>query len=232
MMQRDYKRSPPQRQTPAPCWIWGLGGLGVGLLIALIAYVAKPTHLQLAAEAPQAAETSEIKALPPEESEGDAAPLPRFDFYRDLPARAVNPPIDQSEPLKPSNTLELNGDAPPSSARVPAQRGDAPETSIEESAAARSQSPTLQRPNLAASRSSSSGPKLQVGSFRKRSEAEEMRAQIALLGYQAHIEQARIEGRGWYRVRLGPFAERAELTAAEDELQERGISTLRIPGGS
>ena len=53
--------------------------------------------------------------------------------------------------------------------------------------------------------------RLQIGSFAFREDADELKARCALLGFEAKIIPVRIEGRVWYRVRIGPF-ERARDT--------------------
>lgn len=60
---------------------------------------------------------------------------------------------------------------------------------------------------------------LQVASFRSATEAEQVRAELTLLNFNARIEQSPAkEGQIWHRVIVGPFANRSQLAKARDTL--------------
>ncbi len=87
----------------------------------------------------------------------------------------------------------------------------------------------------AASAAASAGASylLQVGSFRRREDAERLRAQLALLGMEANIQTVSIDGhQTWHRVRVGPYARVGSLNAARARLQAEGHRSLvlRIRG--
>ncbi|PRB83008.1 SPOR domain-containing protein [Pseudomonas sp. MYb185] len=68
---------------------------------------------------------------------------------------------------------------------------------------------------------------LQAGSFRQRSEADRVRAQILLMGLDARLEDAKLaNGEVWHRVQVGPFADQAKLTQAEQTLAGNGFNNL------
>lgn len=70
---------------------------------------------------------------------------------------------------------------------------------------------------------------LQVGSFASYSEADQLKAKLALQGMQAQIQKVVIEGKGEYhRVRLGPYRKLDDLDAVSQRLQKQGIKTLRL----
>ena len=85
-------------------------------------------------------------------------------------------------------------------------------------------------PTLApeASKPASSGPSyyLQAGSFRQRSDADQLRAQILLLGMDVKLENATINGDQWYRVQVGPFNNKDSMTQAQRTLSGNGFSNL------
>lgn len=58
---------------------------------------------------------------------------------------------------------------------------------------------------------------LQVGSFRENSDAEEMKARMALLGISARVQTVTVNGSTWHRVRVGPVSGAQKA----DELRER-----------
>lgn len=69
---------------------------------------------------------------------------------------------------------------------------------------------------------------IQAGAFRSSSDAEALKARIALTGELARVESAQIEGGTIYRVRLGPYPNAASLAAAKRALGDHGIEALAI----
>ena len=68
---------------------------------------------------------------------------------------------------------------------------------------------------------------LQVGSFRKRDEAERLKASLALIGLEADIQSVSInEGDTWYRVRLGPYRDLPSLNEARARLREHRMEPM------
>lgn len=68
---------------------------------------------------------------------------------------------------------------------------------------------------------------LQAGSFRQRSEADRVRAQIILMGLDARLEDAKLaNGEVWHRVQVGPFTDQSRLAQAERTLSGNGFSNL------
>ncbi len=67
---------------------------------------------------------------------------------------------------------------------------------------------------------------LQVGSFKRAEEAENLKARLALLGMVASIQSADLSEKGiWHRVRIGPFTDVAEVDQVRTSLQKNGIKT-------
>lgn len=67
---------------------------------------------------------------------------------------------------------------------------------------------------------------LQAGSFSSVSDAENLRAKLALLGVEARIQPATIPDKGvWYRVRLGPYKTADEMTHARGYLKQNGVDS-------
>ncbi|NIR28558.1 MAG: SPOR domain-containing protein [Gammaproteobacteria bacterium] len=68
---------------------------------------------------------------------------------------------------------------------------------------------------------------LQVGSFRKLSEADRLRAGLALIGLEADIQTVTVnDGETWHRVRLGPFRDLDALNAARTRLREHDMEAM------
>ena len=68
---------------------------------------------------------------------------------------------------------------------------------------------------------------LQVGSFHSASEADSLKAQLALLGLQARVKSAVVNDDTWHRVQLGPFASETNLSRAKNLLIENSIKYMQ-----
>lgn len=67
---------------------------------------------------------------------------------------------------------------------------------------------------------------LQVGSFRENSDAEEMKARMALLGITARIQTVTVNGATWHRVRVGPVSGARQADEMRIRLADNGIESL------
>ncbi len=70
---------------------------------------------------------------------------------------------------------------------------------------------------------------LQAGSFRNRTQADQLRAKLALLGLETDIQSVSVNSKqAWHRVRVGPFSNLQELNQARSLLKETGIDAILI----
>ena len=69
---------------------------------------------------------------------------------------------------------------------------------------------------------------LQLGSYKSRSQAEEMQNELKKKGYQAYILEASIPEKGtWYRVKVGDYEDLEKVRqAASDLKQKEGVSVM------
>lgn len=75
---------------------------------------------------------------------------------------------------------------------------------------------------------------LQIGSFRHTGEADRLRAQLALLGFEAKVVSARVSAQDtWYRVRSGPYRGKDAVNAARKRLADNGFKgiVIRVDSG-
>jgi cell division protein FtsN len=67
---------------------------------------------------------------------------------------------------------------------------------------------------------------LQAGSFSSISDAEKLKARLALLGLEANIQTATIPDKGgWYRVRLGPYKSSDDMNRTSYFLKQNGVDS-------
>ena len=67
---------------------------------------------------------------------------------------------------------------------------------------------------------------LQVGSFRDNSDAEEMKARLALLGVIARVQSVSVNGQTWHRVRVGPVNGSRRADEIRRQLDDNDIDSL------
>jgi len=66
---------------------------------------------------------------------------------------------------------------------------------------------------------------LQAASFREYSDAEKLRARLALKGFKSVTQAREVEGKGtYYRVRLGPFPDKRKAKTQRNRLQKLGLN--------
>lgn len=67
---------------------------------------------------------------------------------------------------------------------------------------------------------------LQVGSFSTPADAEKLKAKLAMIGAEAHIQEANVPEKGVrYRVRLGPYKSEDEMSRARNFLKQNGVDS-------
>ncbi len=67
---------------------------------------------------------------------------------------------------------------------------------------------------------------LQVGAFQTEAEADNIKAKLALLGFEALVQTATIPDKGiWHRVRVGPLKSLDQINKAKNDLASNGFKT-------
>ena len=148
----------------------------------------------------------------PEPSE---RPKPKYDFYTLLPEKEVVIP-----------DAELDAQARAEAAKPPKAIVVDPASVATNSARDAGATPA----GDAMATASSDGPRylIQAGAFRGSTEAEALKAQIALTGEIARVEVAQINGNTVHRVRMGPYPNASALAAAKQALVSHGIAAQAI----
>jgi cell division protein FtsN len=72
---------------------------------------------------------------------------------------------------------------------------------------------------------------IQVGAFKTPEDAEQMRARMAILGFEAKVSNVDRDGMVLHRVRLGPYPSIEDLNRARSRVEENGIESVIIRVG-
>jgi cell division protein FtsN len=67
---------------------------------------------------------------------------------------------------------------------------------------------------------------LQAGSFSAAGDADRLQANLALLGFESHIQRVMIDNAVFNRVRIGPIADLDSAKRAQRRLRDAGIDAL------
>ncbi|MGQ7960710.1 SPOR domain-containing protein [Pseudomonas sp. SP16.1] len=208
---RGASRYQAPAKKPVPGWIWLACGLLVGGFFMFL-FSLEPGRDEIKRDKGEQARASKPtpKPAPVEPSK------PKYDFYTLLP---------ESEVILPQ-ALE---DAPPP---APAQKPVTPEEAAKidaarAEAALNGQVPPPPPPVIAAAPVTTQFF-LQAGSFRRRDDADGLRAQIILLGQNVRVETGKVREETWHRVLVGPFASREQLASAQKTLAGSGFSNLLL----
>ena len=96
-----------------------------------------------------------------------------------------------------------------------------------------SEEPVSEKELKAAAKSAPEGSKdiyfLQAGSFQNPADADNRKAQLAILGFEAAVEPTNLPDKGtWYRVRLGPYSKVDEINKVRSTLATNGIEVSLV----
>lgn len=70
---------------------------------------------------------------------------------------------------------------------------------------------------------------LQAGSFQNPADADNRKAQLAIVGFEAAVEPVNLPDKGtWYRVRMGPYTRIEEINKVRSSLAANGIDVSLV----
>ena len=70
---------------------------------------------------------------------------------------------------------------------------------------------------------------LQAGAFQKAADADNLKAKLAMLGFEAGVQEQAVPDKGtMHRVRVGPFASPDEMNRARTQLSQNGIQATLV----
>jgi cell division protein FtsN len=239
---RSLRDAPGSRHAPASRKA-GAGGtllglfvglvLGLGLAAAVAYYLMKAGNpYQPATPAKEAMRDPGRDSSRIAKSEPSAAEKPRFDFYKILPG-VEEPKIQPkaAERVAPDKaTLERAATPDKATAKLDERATAQDRARAAEKGTTAEKAGTAEKTGTA--EKGAAGRErfwLQAGSFAAESDAENLKARLALAGWEAAIQQANVADKGTrYRVRLGPYDNTDELNRVKSELAKRGFDAAVI----
>jgi len=188
-----------------PAWIWvGIGLLlGVGLMLVVLGKDWAPLLRKKNLPQPNPAATAPQASEPAvADTSKKEPPKKSYDFYKVLEANeVVIPDAELTETARAEQ--QAKNAATPGTTPTPA-------------------------PGVAPATASGGRYILQAGSYPDAKGADEIKAKLALLGFQANVQPVTVNGKQWHRVRLGPYASASDLESAKRSLGENGINAIAL----
>ncbi|MDO9321161.1 MAG: SPOR domain-containing protein [Pseudomonas sp.] len=221
---RGASRYQAPAKPPIPGWVWLACGLLIGAFVVFLMKLepGRDEIKRVKEEVTRPANNPAAKQQANNPTPSAAPAKPKYDFYTLLPESEVIVPMD-APVEKPPAALTPEELAKADAARaLAALSGQTPPPLPATSDAAVTPPPTLAKAPL------STQFFLQAGSFRKQADADKVRAQIIMLGQSVQVESGKVREETWYRVLVGPFASREQLTQAQKSLAAGGFSNLLL----
>ena len=223
---RETSRSAPAVPRQRPSRRRGAGGtlLGVfsGLVLGLglasgVAYYLMKANGPFAVQG-GTREAAREPAKVAKADRGEAPDKPRFDFYKILPG--IEEPKVAADAKKAPDRAVVDQAKERAQEKAPEKAGDKAGTKAPDKAAAAEPVAAAKLPERFW---------LQAGSFASEADAENLKARLALAGWQASVQQGTLPDKGVrYRVRLGPFDNTDELTRMRTDLAKNGFDVAVI----
>lgn len=196
--------------------MWLAIGLSVGAFIVFLMKLEPGgTDVKRVKEDAKAAKIAEANKTAPSPQ---APAKPKYDFYTLLPESEVIVPNEAvPEKTLPAVVAPVAPVTPAQAAKIDTARAQAALSGLTPPPA-----PPVAKPAAVTKFF------LQAGSFRKQADADKVRAQIILLGQTVQVESGTVKDEIWYRVLVGPYSNREQLTIAQKQLAGSGFSNLLL----
>ena len=208
---RGASRYQAPAKKPVPGWVWMACGLVVGAFFMFL-FSLEPGRDEVKRAKPEPQKRAEQSK--PQTAESNK---PKYDFYTLLPESEVIVPPDALPPADAPKPPPQKPVTPEEAAKIDAARAQA---------ALNGETPPP--PPVVAKAPVTTQFFLQAGSFRKREDADKVRAQILLLGQNVQVESGKVRDETWFRVLVGPYANREQLASAQKQLAGSGFSNLLL----
>ncbi|PAU53028.1 SPOR domain-containing protein [Pseudomonas indica] len=217
---RGASRYQAPKNKPVPGWVWMVCGLAIGGFLVFLMKL-EPGRNEVKRPKPEQARpgTTSQPAKTPQPAQPEK---PKYDFYTLLPESEV---IVQPEALPEPTPAPTPPPTQPPVKLTPEQEAAKAEALLNGKTPPPIPTPT---PPPTVAKAPVTQFFLQAGSFRRKDDAEAVRAQIILLGQNVKVESGTVRDETWHRVMVGPFANREQLNSAQKELSANGFSNLLL----
>lgn len=214
-----------------PAW----AGILIGILIgaAVVAVLMRHSLVPMAPSGPQpnpqaTAQGGSDEGLEPS-ANASAPKKPQYDFYSVLSEKEVRIPdseISAQARAEQQQQQQQQAAAQPTPSPAAAQ----PATPAIANAPVVATQAVTAAPAAAVAPPSTGGGGylLQVGAFPNASDAETLKAKLALQGFVANVQSVSVGGQTYHRVRLGPFPSATAVEAAKQRLDAAGIKAIAL----
>ena len=200
------------RRLPAGQKGGTLVGLAIGLLVGLA--IAVVVTLYMSRSPVPFVDKIKRPGDRPEAATPADVPDPNRSMQKNRPA-STEPPVAVTPPAAPGTDAPLTapaaGTAASTTPGAPAAPGS-PTSPPAAPPAAATETPVDKTTYL-----------LQAGAFKGQEDAEAMKVKLALVGFEARIVMAEVNGVTFYRVRVGPYGQLDDLNRARTRLAENGV---------
>ena len=231
-IEQRMDRRPPPRRSSRPTRRSGAGGTLFGIFVGIVVglglaagvafwLLRNNPSVQLPALAKEGREAARDSVA--SGAQKSASDKPRFDFYKILPG--VEEPKVAPAPRAGS----------PDRAVVDQSKDRGADKSPQPAPAAPVKEPPAGDTKVATAEPAAKAVRpgerywLQAGSFSAQSDAENLKARLALAGWEANVQEGSVPDKGVrYRVRLGPYDNTDELNRMKSELARRGFDVAVI----
>ncbi|MGH8192289.1 MAG: SPOR domain-containing protein [Rhodanobacteraceae bacterium] len=205
--QRNGKQAVRNGGSGVPGWGLFLSGVVVGVVVMLIVFFSGHMPNLRRNDQPQAnpGAVAEQGSSPGIAGSSAASSASQFDFYKVLPEKEVVIPNAELSAMAKAEQQKAAA-ANNASSSAPASAGAAAQATV----------------------ASPGGYVLQVGAFPNASDADAMKAKLALQGFTAHVQTVTLDGQVWNRVRIGPFASATKLQDVQKQLSGAGIHAIPL----
>jgi cell division protein FtsN len=224
---RGASRQTVAAKQPIPGWVWLAVGLTVGAFIVFLMKL-EPGGDDIKRTKPEQQQPDKVAETGKTTQATAQQPVkPKYDFYTLLPeSEVIVPPeaVPEKTPPVPAQPVAPIVPVAPVAPVTPAEAAKIDTARAQ--AALMGQTPPPAPPVIKPAATTQFF--LQAGSFRKQADADKVRAQIILLGQSVKVESGTVKDETWYRVLVGPFSNREQLTGAQKQLAGSGFNNLLL----
>ena len=203
-----------------------LGALvGLGVALAVAVYITKVPMPFMSKAPPRAGDDAAAEAKKNRDWDPNAG-LSSKPAAKAAPAEGEAPAATPA-PAAKAMPVDPLGDLAKAKTEAAAKPGLAPAV-VAKPAQAPVAAATPATPAAAATGSDPFNYFVQVGAFRTPEDAEQQRVKLSLMGLPARVSEREQSGRTVYRVRLGPFDQKADADKAKEKLDSNGLEAALV----